>query len=170
MDYNRPCTVVHFVHAPWAPMATAFALLSSSAAALTSSWTMLLLSVFPAELQSVVLELPSPCLPHAVMPTMSLCWSLLLACSTAWLTDHFLHVLVSIPALRIEPSCDCLSVITSRVLATLNSSTKDDKGSCSWLVRPYSPMLVKLGGTPSHRRRCLLIVRSKLSTADVVIS
>ena len=114
---------------------------------------MLLLSVFPAELHSVVLELPSPCLPHAVMPTMSLCWSLLLACSTAWLADHFLPVLVSIPALRIEPSCDCLSVITSRVLSTLNSSTKDDSGSCSGLVRPYSPMLVKLGGTPSHRRR-----------------
>ncbi|KAH3773839.1 hypothetical protein DPMN_175210 [Dreissena polymorpha] len=103
------------------------------------------------------------------MPTMSFCWSFRPACSTAWLAYHFLPVLVSIPALRIELSCDCLSVTTSRVFATLNSSTSDDSGGCSLLDRPYNPMLVKLIGTPSHRRRCLLIVLAKHSAEDVVI-
>ena len=100
---------------------------------------------------------------------MSLCRSLFSARSTAWLAE-FLHVRVSMPAFLIKSSVDCFRVTTSLPLATLNSSTIEVNGSISWLVLPYSPILVKLGGTLSHLRRCWLITRSNSSTVDVTIS
>ena len=53
---------------------------------------------------------------------------------------------------------------------SLSSSTIEVIGSFSWLVLPYSPILVKLGETPSHLRRCRLISRSNPSTVEVAIS
>ncbi|KAH3863010.1 hypothetical protein DPMN_025986 [Dreissena polymorpha] len=74
------------------------------------------------------------------------------------------------PAFHIKSSDDYLRVTTNLPLATLNSSTSEAIGSLSWLVLPYSPMLVKLGGTPSHLRRCRLITLSNPSTVVVAIS
>ncbi|KAH3845483.1 hypothetical protein DPMN_087764 [Dreissena polymorpha] len=67
---------------------------------------------------------------------MSLCLSILSAWDTAWLADHFLPVLVSMPAILIRSSEDSFSVTTILALATLYSSTTDDIGSWSWLVLP----------------------------------
>ena len=88
----------------------------------------------------------------------------------ACFAGYFLPVRVSMPAFFIKSSVDCFRVTTSLPLATLNSSTIEVIESFSWLVLPYSPILVKLGGTPSHLRRCRLITRSNPSTLEVAIS
>ena len=98
------------------------------------------------------------------------CHNLRSAWETAWLADHFLHVRVSMPAFLIKSCVDCFRVTASLPLVTLNSSTIEVNVSFSWLVLPYSPILVKLGGTLSHLHRCRLITRSNPSTVDVTIS
>ena len=93
--------------------------------------------------------MPRPCLPTAVVPTMSLCRSLLSAWETACLADHFPHVRVSMPTFLIKSSVDCFRVTTILPLATLNSSTIEVIGSFSWLVLPYSPGEARRDTEPS---------------------
>ncbi|KAH3706606.1 hypothetical protein DPMN_065994 [Dreissena polymorpha] len=62
---------------------------------------------------------------------MSFCLSLLSAWVTAWLADHFLPVLVSMPAFLILSSLDSFRVTTSRAFDALNSSTNYESGSCN---------------------------------------
>ena len=76
-------------------------------------------------------------------------------CLYAW--GGSLLVRDTIPASRISSSGKSLNVSTSLVLAVLNSSTSEDKGSCSLLLFPYSPILVRLGGIPSLFLRCPLL-------------
>ena len=51
--------------------------------------------------------IPRPRCPTVVVPTMSACLSRDSADSTAWLTDHFLPVLSSIPAPGMHSSYSC---------------------------------------------------------------
>ena len=85
------------------------------------------------------------------------------------LTTFFMCVSRCPPSF-IKSCVDCFRVTASLPLVTLNSSTIEVNVSFSWLVLPYSPILVKLGGTLSHLHRCRLITRSNPSTVDVTIS
>ncbi|KAH3821888.1 hypothetical protein DPMN_123656 [Dreissena polymorpha] len=67
---------------------------SSSSARRTSAWTISLLVLLSAFFQLLDSTVPRPCVPTAVVPTMSLCRRRLSACATAWLADHFIPVLV----------------------------------------------------------------------------
>lgn len=78
--------------------------------------------------------------------------------------------LVLIPASRTLLSLESLKVITTLHFATLNSSTRDERGSCSCPDLIYSPTDVKLVGIPSHFRRYSLILHSTPSTAVSGIS
>ena len=78
-------------------------------------------------------------------------------------------VLVLIPVMRSSWSLEFLSVMTSLVFETLNSSSAEESGSFKMVVFPESQMLVKQGGTLSHLLRYLLTVRSSTSAAVVGI-
>ena len=110
-----------------------------------------------------------PILPLLGVQTMSKCINIVSACSTAWLADHLLSVLVLIPVMRSSWSLEFLSVMTSLVFETLNSSSAEESGSFKMVVFPESQMLVKQGGTLSHLLRYLLTVRSSTSAAVVGI-
>jgi len=121
-------------------------------------------------LQRTVFVAPMPWRQTAVIPTMSLCFSALSVWLTDSVADHFLPVRVTIPAPLMSSSGESLTVNTSLVFAVLNSSTSKDTGSCSLLLLPYSPLLVKLGGIPNHFLRCRLVSLSRASTAVLGIS
>jgi len=159
--------VSHVVHAPCAPISTALACLLFSSSFRTSDCIRASLSVWLAWLHRSVLVAPMPCRPTAVTPTMSLCMKELSAWMTVSVADNFLPVRVTIPASPICSSGESLRISTSLVFAVLNSSTSEESGSCSLLVFPYSPTLEKLGGIPSHLRRCLLVVLSMASIVEL---
>lgn len=48
--------------------------------------------------------------------------------------------------------------------ATMNSSLRPLKGTCKMLLVPYSAVLIRLCGKPSHFHRKLLIFLSRDST------
>jgi len=122
---------------------------------------------------------PEPCsiswtetfqFPMQVFPMTSLSWSELSDSATAAPADHFLPDPVTTPASLTFASAESLSVKTSLHLATLNSSTTDDRGSCSWHDLLYRPIEQKLCGTPSHLLSFWLTFFSSASTMDMVIS
>ena len=159
----------HLVHASWLPSDTALACLCSSSRFLISFCIKESFSASLAVAQRVGFSMPRPWRPVCVVPMTSFNFSWLSASWSAWKADHFLPVLTSMPAFRTLLSLDCFRVVTSQALATLNSSTSEEIGSCNWFDLPYRPMLEKLGGTPSHLRRCLLMMRSRHSALDVSI-
>ncbi len=142
---------LHFIQAPCCRMATALLVRSSSTEARTYSCTSFCLSFPLAESYRVALRLPSPALPCATVPRMALCFSRVCACWTASAALHFLPVLTTIPAPGTLASLDPEYCRCSR--ATINSSLTELKGSLSLLVLPYSPMLLRLRGRPSHLPR-----------------
>jgi len=143
---------VHLVDAPWQPNCTRFAARVSSSPLRISLCTSVRLDCR--------CSVPSPCRPVLVVPTMSMCLSLFCAVSTALVTDHFRPVLSSIPAPLILSSGESFNVNSNRALATLNASTNDDTGSWSFPDVVYRPVAVKLGGSPNHWRRNLLMTVS----------
>lgn len=114
--------------------------------------------------------IPSPCLPVQGVPMMSLSLRFPSARASDAETSHFHTDLVLIPASRTLLSLESLKVITTLHFATLNSSTRDERGSCSCPDLTYSPTDVKLVGIPSHFRRYSLILHSTPSTAVSGIS
>ena len=114
---------------------TALQVLISFTAALTSSWTSRRPS-FPLVFIWGVVKDPSPAWPRVTTPTRLLWRSLASASLTASSALHFLPVLTWIPALATFGSLESLYWTTSLALVTLNSSSKDLKGSCSLLVFP----------------------------------
>lgn len=143
----------HFIQAPCCLMATALLVRSSSTKVRTSSCTSLCLSLPLADSYGIDGMLPSPALPWATVPRISLCFSCVSACWTASAAFHFLLVLTTIPTLDTLASLDPEYCRCSRARATINSSLTELKGSLSLLVLPYRPMLLKLRGSPSHRQR-----------------
>ena len=151
--------VFHRVHAHWPHIPTALDCRSSSSVSFISCCTIWLLSLLLEQVQRCGFVLPRQCLPTAVVPTMYLCRSLLSAWKTAWLADHFpLSSCVRLDS-RLPYQVICW-LFQGYNQSSFDSSTIEVIGSFSWLVLPYSSILVKLGGTPSHLRRCRLISRS----------
>ncbi len=157
----------HLVQAPCDPSSTAFDHRLSSSRCQTSAWIISLLclgSAFPHCWKWLV---PSPCLPMHGFPMMSFNLSILSACATDVSAAHLCPDLVVIPVSLTFSSLESLYMITSLHFATLNSSTTDDRGGCKYSGLTYSPIDVKLGGIPSHLRRCLFTCLSTPST-DVI--
>ncbi len=157
----------HLVQAPCDPSSTAFDHRLSSSRCQTSAWIISLLclgSAFPHCWKWLV---PSPCLPIHGFPMMSFNLSILSACATDVSAAHLCPDLVVIPVSLTFSSLESLYMITSLHFATLNSSTTDDRGGCKYPGLTYSPIDVKLGGIPSHLRRCLFTCLSTPST-DVI--
>src|SRR4029434_2155509 len=107
------------------------ALLPSLSRFRTSSWIMVLFSLGVDFDHCWKWDVPRPCLPVQRFPMVSL----VLREDSAWLTAvlaaHFLPDHVLIPASLVSWSSESLYVRESLHLATLNSSTTEDRGSWS---------------------------------------
>ena len=114
----------HLVHAPWDTSSFLFQVR-------TSSWIMALLSLDPAFPQRWAWEVPRPCHPVHVVPMMSRSFNILSACATDDSAAHLRPDLVRMPACLTCSSWEFLYDIMTLHFATLNSSTTDDRGSCS---------------------------------------
>lgn len=71
-------------------------------------------------------------------------------CHPASATIHFLPVLTMMPVLATLGLPDSVYCCYSHAHVTMHSSLTDLKGRLSLLLFPYSMMLLKLQGNPSH--------------------
>ena len=92
----------------------------------TSLCTIFLFSISDASPQLALVTHPSPTLPEAVVPTMSLSLSLDSASFTALSALHFRPVLTSTRALLTFSSMLSRNIMTCLTLVTLNSSVTEE--------------------------------------------
>ena len=160
--------VFHRVHVHWSPIPTTLDCQSSSSVSLISWHYSWLLSFLLEEVQRCGFVLPRPCLPTAVVHTMSLCRSLL------FLPGRLLVLLTTFMCASRCPlslSSHLLTVSGLQSFFLWRPCTLPRLRSLGVLVGWFCHIvLVKLGGTPSHLRRCRLISRSNPSTVEVAIS
>lgn len=139
---------------------------SSSSRCRTSAWIISLFRLGSALPHCWNWVDPSPCLPMHGFPMMSFSFSALTACAPDVSAAHLCPDLFVTPAFLTFSSLESCYVIATLQLATLNSSTTDDRGSCNWPDLMYSPTDVKLVGIPRHLRRCFFTHFSILSSTS----
>ncbi len=157
----------HLIHSPCLACETAFAHLVACSCRRTSSTTSRRRWAGAALCHDGLLSpRPRPPYPCCTMPMMSLCLRSDFAWWVAAVGFHFLPVTRVGAVWETHGSRDSVSVISSLTLEHLNSSVRLEIG-ISRMPLPYSPMLVKHLGSPSHFLANELTTLSSFSTFEI---